>query len=199
MRCKGLRLGLVAFAGAMACSPRDHATRNAGATASAPLASPAFTADTVLSFERLPVTALASLKARWPDFRVFEVARFDSATRARFAVAPDQGLVVLRGNFGGDGRESFVVAGRRGAEGALVGLLADGRGGYRAELASELPSGDSVAPTQPPVVIGKVLCEFSCANRAQEAVRIIVLGAEKSRPRVLFWDSRRRLFSSDEP
>ena len=80
-----------------------------------------------------------------------------------------------------------------------MGLLADDRRGCRAKLASNLPPRDSSATAPLPVVIGKVICEFSYSNREQEGVRVSVVAAEKSRRRVLFCDSKRKAFISDEP
>jgi hypothetical protein len=147
----------------------------------------------------IPDAALAVVRARWPGFAAFSPAKYRATDTAGARVSPDEGLVIVRGDFEGIGNEDLIVAGSDGSRGLLIALFIHPDGQVNAQLVSYLAKQGPAGAGTPSVMLARAVCEFSCANRAQHAVRVTTLDVAGNSVRNLYWDAKRREFNSDEP
>lgn len=152
-----------------------------------------------LGIDDVPEATLVVARTHWPGFVAFSPAKYATADTSGASVSSDEGLVVVRGNFEGKGNEDFIIAGSDGSRGLLIALFVRSSGEVDAHLVAYLANHGPAGAGTPSVTLARTMCEFSCTNRAQFAVRVTTLDVQGHSVGNLYWDATRREFRPDEP
>lgn len=153
----------------------------------------------MIRIDEVPEAALSAARARWPGFAAFSSSKYVAADTAGARVSPNEGLVIVRGNFEGMGNEDLIIAGSDGSRGLLIALFMHPGRAVQVHLVAYLAKHGPAGEGSPSVMLARTVCEFSCANRAQHAVRVTTLDVSGNAVRNLYWDAKRGEFNSDEP
>ena len=154
----------------------------------------------ILRFTQLPPSALAALRDSLPTFQPYDPAQYTTAVRARVNASPDEGLMMVRGDFQGLGLVDFVVAGHTALGVRVVALLSSPNGAYRVTVVSEGDyRTDSLVPLGGAlVVLGRIVP--SDGSRDPMDIVLIHLGDDPTKyPERWRWVPSRSRFLLIEP
>src|SRR5262249_3769339 len=117
----------------------------------------------------------------------------------------DEGIVIIRGDFQGEGRTDFAVAGTTPDSLLVLALFAESDGTFQtadvyAISKRMIPFAGTTPSGAPAIYLERALCEFRCASKSTLAIVPKFVGDTNSLSRTnLAWISRLHRFVSDEP
>lgn len=158
---------------------------------------------TMLTVSALPDAIRRALRESDSTFVPFDPAKYPANIVAAAHRSPDEGLVVIRGDFQGTHRDDFAVAGMSGDSLRVLAFFQQPTGEYRMvdvySVRGDLFAG-STPPNVPPIALERAPCEVRCESKPADAVVVRFAGDQTThRPYHLVWVASLGLFASDEP
>jgi hypothetical protein len=191
-----MRYGTLAIAAALAlgaCSrkeaPKDTAVA-VDTTTPPPAPDPFIVAGgrrLTFMLDSIPAEAMAAVKARYPNFTVYQPGDYPESARSGYRASPGDGMSVIRGNFTG-GSTGYVVAGRRGETQDVIFIVPETNGWMaRSVVASGAP------PFYPWVTLTRRA--RANANGRWDGVAVRVHDPGGAYDDVYAWDTREKRFN----